>query len=130
MRAVPGEAGGEILDADRERQQLDPWPALSEEGKHEMRGRGRDAAANQGRHEAEARNGKAAGESAGNADPDAVKLRDRRDIGFGEAEIDVERVRHHARDEIGKPIKRDEHQDESQHWALARDEIGEGLDEG
>ncbi len=82
------------------------------------------------RHEAESRNGKSAGEGAGHADPDAVDFRDRRDVGFGEAEIDVERVRHHARNEIGQAVKRHKRQDESEHPALAADEIGERLDEG
>ena len=94
-----------------------------------MRGGGRDAADQQRRHQAEPLREPAAGEGAADADPDAVELRDGRDIRLGEAEVDVERVGHHAGHEIGQPVDRDQRQDRDQRRRMAPHQIGERLDE-
>ena len=95
-----------------------------------MRGRGDEAADQQARHPAEPRHRDPAAERARHADPHAVELGDGGDVRLGEAEIDVERIGHHAGDEVGQPVDRHQREDDDERRAVAADEIGERLAEG
>ena len=81
---------------------------VGEPGEHQVRGGGDDRADQQRPPKADARQRDAAGESPRDADPHAVDLRHVGDVGLREAEIDIERVGHDARDEIRQAEARDE----------------------
>ena len=124
------EALGEVLAGNHQREHGQVAIGAHQPDVQQVAGRTQHHARQQRPADAPARDREARQEHAGDADPDAVDLADRRDLGLGVALVDVER-RHDpaAQRLVGDLGDQDEgQQPDRQRRAEAAEEIGEGLD--
>ena len=121
-----GHAAGHVLGGDRQRQHHDVVAGPDLHGVHQVRQRLHPAADEERAEDADPRHENAAERHPGEGCDDAVDLGDRRDLDLGEAERDIERVRHRAGQRVAEFVEHDEDDDRGQ---LSRRRCGEEVEE-